>query len=70
MDDRNWIYISSIRFVSEFEGSYESRMLEEFEYAKNCKTDKQIVYLAYGHEEKLRLKKQQDEILGSLNREI
>ena len=69
MDDRSWIYFSDVRFVSEYEGSYESRILGEFEYGKNRTRDSQIVHLVYGYQEKLRLKNLQQTIFDSLGKE-
>ena len=68
-DGRNWIYISTLKFISEYEGSYESRMLEEFEYAKNRTTDSQIVHMVYGYERSLMYKQREDEILNILKLE-
>lgn len=62
-DDRNWIYFKDVKFVSEYEGSYEDRILGEFEYGRKRNEDDKFVFLVYNYQEKARLKEQQEEIM-------
>lgn len=66
-DARNWIYFKDVSFVSQYKGSYESRMLEEFEYGKNISDDDQFIFLVYKYQQSLKLKKQHEEIMKLKN---